>query len=120
MSKSVEVTLSDILKHAIDSVRSEKGRDDSVTAQILRDALAGWGAPCPFKAGDIVRPAKHSGSWKATLGLCIVMRLESGEAIDTSSSHPVSWDMRMIAISDNGATSEILGHSRDFELVPGV
>ena len=113
-------TLGDILKAAIEEGARQPGRDDDVTGHILRDALAGWNKRCPFKPGDIVRPAKHSSFWKTSLGPCIVLRFDVGEHITHESGSVLSWDMRLIAAGEQGGCREVLGHSRDFELVPGV
>lgn len=89
----------------------------------LKSAFAIWRKPCPFKAGDLVRPAKHSSSWKTTLGICIVLEIlakpvergdaSKGDAIWTS-------DMRILIVGDQGYIAEHEAPSHDFELVVGA
>lgn len=88
----------------------------------LRSAFEIWHKSCPFKPGDLVKPAKHSGSFKAEAGICIVLRILS-EPVERclAADQPImSYDMRILAVHDAGQVTEYEAPSRDFELVAGA
>lgn len=92
---------------------------DAARIANLKAAFESWDKPCPFKAGDLVRPAKHSGSFKEEAGICMVLRVLP-ERIErhTSPDQPImSCDMRILAVHDRGQVTEYEAPSRDFELV---
>lgn len=94
-----------------------------MAARVLRDAQATWDAPCPFKVGDLVVPARHSSTWKASLGVCIVHRLlETPEVVCRSreSFFHLVCDVILIVRDDSGALSEIRAASRDFVRYEGT
>jgi hypothetical protein len=94
---------------------------DDIAARALLDALWAWNAPCPFAPGDLVYPRKDS-FWKPSLGPCIVLRLDDSltEKVGTSDHGVTTYDMRVLALADNGLVYEAAVHSRDFERYTGV
>ncbi len=118
-------SIAELLEHIANSKASEvvdrnKPRHDPTRAiPILRDALAAWDNPCPFKRGDILMVARHSAVWKPTMGHVIVLRTHAleQEVLDDPGDLVKSYDMRVLAIHENGSILEFAVHSRDFVLV---
>ena len=94
------------------SMRTDKDR----AVPLLRDALSAWNAPNPFKHGDIIKVAQHSAIWKASMGHSIVVFTHKPES-EFDENVVQSFNMRILALQDNGAAVEYRAHSRDFELV---
>ena len=88
----------------------------------LKSAFAIWRKPCPFKPGDLVRPAKHSSSWAPSLGICIVLEVLCEPVERHKAAGDAIWtcDMRCLVVTDRGVVVEHEAPSRDFELVAGA
>lgn len=99
--------------NGIVSIRADRSR----AVPILREALAAWNKPNPYKAGDILKAASHSALWKSSVGHVIVVKVLPETESDTDDSVVQSWDMTILALQDSGAAVEYTAHSRDFELV---
>lgn len=93
--------------------------DLSKSRQILKDALVAWDKTNPFEVGDILKPAKHSSTFRATLGHVMVLRKFDREEVEVGDQfiNILSFDMRILSIRDNGVVIEMQAHSRDFDLV---
>lgn len=83
----------------------------------LRDHLARWDVPCPFKVGDILKVAPYATIWKQAAGLAIVRDILPADRRRREEDHMVmSYDMSILMLEDNGTAREFDAHSRDFIL----